>query len=318
MKFATAGMPSKVTAGKVPDFAWLNGKVVPWPECVVHARSQGGFWGANIFEGIRGYWQEGSSAMVVFRLNDHLERFYRAAHMLRLPIHHHRRDIVNAIRDTLLANDFRADVHICVSAFFDVADNLEPMSYTENSGMHITIVPVVDREFTSIALGTSSWRRMSDDAMPARIKCGANYHNSRLAHHEAQRNGYNTALLLNSQGKVAEAPGACVVMIRDQSVVSPPATAGAVPGITLNTVARLARERNVNFSERELDRTELYQADEVFLCGTKVGILPVTSLDRIPIGFENTRPITSALQADYGSLMQPTGPHGQWRTEIKI
>ena len=175
---------------------------------------------------------------------------------------------------------------MCVVAYFGMGPNFETMSHTEDVGMHITSTPAPRSRgyHHGVAASISSWRRISDDSMPPRIKAGANYHNSRLAHHEAVRNGFNTALLLNHRGSVSEAPGSCVVMVRDGALITPPGTSGVLEGITLATVAELADEHlGIAVERREIDRTELYVADEMFLCGTLAEIQPVV-IDRPPAG----------------------------------
>jgi branched-chain amino acid aminotransferase len=155
--------------------------------------------------------------------------------------------------------------------------------------------------------------------MPPRIKTGANYHNSRLAQHEALRNGYDTTLLLNQRGTVAESPGACVVMVRDGRLVTPPGTSGVLEGITVATVGELAAEDlGVALERREIDRTELYVADEVFLCGTMAEVLPITSLDRLPIGSGQPGPLTRRVQELYQrAVLAESRDTRQWITEVR-
>ncbi|HEX2419785.1 MAG TPA: aminotransferase class IV, partial [Micromonosporaceae bacterium] len=206
-----------------PAYAWLNGEIVPWDQCVVHARSQGAFWGANVFEGIRVYLAEGGG-LHGFRLGDHLTRLRRSMKSLHMEIPYTDDDLTRACSDLVRANGVTADGHICVVPYFEMGPNFDPLSYTAETGVHITWVPVArSPKYTKgVAASISSWRRISDDAMPPRIKTGANYHNSRLAHHEAVRNGFDTTLLLNQRGTVSEAPGSCVVMVRDGDLITPP------------------------------------------------------------------------------------------------
>ena len=131
----------------------------------------------------------------------------------------------------------------------------------------------------------SSWRRINDDSMPARIKVGSNYQNSRLAGVEARVNGYHDALILTREGKLAEAPGANVMLVRDGELITPSVTSGILEGITRATLIELFRKHcNRPASERDVDRTELYAADEVFICGSAEEVTPVVSVDRIPVG----------------------------------
>ena len=136
--------------------------------------------------------------------------------------------------------------------------------------------------------------------MPARVKAGSNYQNSRLAGVEARVNGYDDALILTREGKLAEAPGANVMLVRDGELITPSVTSGILEGITRATLMELFRKhRNREARERDVDRTELYVADEIFICGSAEEVTPVVSVDRIPVGEERPGPITQQLQDVY-------------------
>lgn len=303
---------------EAPPYAWLNGGVVPWDQCVLHARSQGAFWGANVFEGLRVY-RDPAGRRQVFRVQDHLDRLRRSMKSLHMEIAYSDEELTRACMDLVLANDFDADAHVCVVAYFGLGPTFDPMGRTTDTGVHITSTPVPRSAAhgEGVAAGISSWRRIGDDTMPPRIKTGANYHNSRLAQHEALRNGYDTALLLNQQGTLAEAPGSCVVVVRDGELITPPGTSGVLEGITVDTVARLADERlGLTLRHRAVDRTELYVAEEVFLCGTMSELLPVTSVDRLPVGDGTPGPLTRLLQTHYDDAVRGLGKHPEWCTQV--
>ncbi len=309
--------PSPATPG-APDYAWLNGRLVPFDECVVHARSQGAFWGANVFEGLRGYWLEGEQRLSIFRLEDHLRRLRCSMKSLHMPLTYSDEEIAQACFALLRANDLKADVHLCVVAYFGLGANLDPLNYTDDTGMHITcMLAPRSRGFThGLRASISTWRRISDDTMPPRIKTGANYHNSRLAQHEAVRNGFDTTILLNQAGNAAETPGACVVMVRDGRLVTPPGTSGVLEGITVATVEQLASEhRGWTLERRPIDRTELYIADELFVCGTLVEIQSVVEIDRIAVGDGAPGPVTRTLQRLYEQATRTPGLTG-WSTPV--
>ncbi|MCX5206810.1 aminotransferase class IV [Streptomyces sp. NBC_00237] len=302
-----------------PAYAWLNGRLVPWDQCVVHARSQGAFWGANVFEGIRVYTGPGEGELSAFRVRDHLERLRRSMKSLHMEIDHTDDELARACDDLVLANDFGTDAHVCVVAYFGLGPNFDPLAHTTETGVHITSTPVPrSAAFAAgVSASISSWRRIGNDAMPPRIKTGANYHNSRLAQHEAVRNGFDTTLLLNARGTVAEAPGSCVVMVRDGELITPPGTSGVLEGITVDTVATLAREQlGIPLHRREIDRTELYVCDELFLCGTMSELLPITSVDRLPVGDGTPGALTRALQDHYTDAVRNRGAHPEWCTPV--
>lgn len=303
----------------VPTHAWHNGELVAFEDCVVHVRTQGAFWGANVFEGLRGYWLEDGQRLSIFRLDDHLARLRRSMKSLHMPARYSDAEIERACLEVVRANGFCDDVHLCVVAYFGLGPNLDPMGHTDDTGLHVTSTraPRSRGYRDGVRASISSWRRISDDSMPPRIKAGANYHNSRLAHHEAIRNGFDTTFLLNQRGSVSEAPGSCVAMVRDGRIATPPGTSGVLEGITMATVEQLAREhRGWKLERREIDRTELYVADEVFVCGTLAEIQPVVEIDGVPVGDGVPGPVTRTLQEVYdGAVRSAVGP---WSTIVDM
>ena len=302
-----------------PRFAWLNGAVIPWDRCVLHARSQGAFWGANVFEGLRAYRCAADRQLYIFRLRDHLARLRCSMKCVRMEIAYSDEEIEAACIELLCANGFEEDVHIVLVAYFGMAPNFDALCSTEDTGLHITATPMPrsTRYHSGAAACIPSWRRIGDDTMPPRIKTGANYHNSRLAQHEALRNGYDTALILNQRGTLAEAPGACVMMVRNGALCTPPGTSGVLEGITVATVAEIAQDKlALAVEKREIDRTELYVADEAFLCGTLAEIQPIVSIDRLPIGDGAPGRLTRRLQALYESAVRAEPEYLRWVTPV--
>jgi branched-chain amino acid aminotransferase len=302
-----------------PAFAWLNGEIVPWDACVLHARTQGAFWGANVFEGVRAYWREADRQLNVFRLDDHLARLRRSMRVLHMPLRYSDADIEEACLELLRANAFREDTHLVVVAYFGMGAQFDPLSHTEETGLHVTAVPFArsDAYRRGVSACVSSWRRIDDETMPPRVKAGANYHNSRLAYHQAVRDGYDTALLMNRRGTMAEGPGSCLVMVRDGTLVTPPGTSGVLEGITLATVAELADEQlGIALERRELDRTELYTADEAFLCGTLAEIQPIVAVDRILVGEGVPGLVTRSLQELYERAVRAETAYVRWARPV--
>ena len=206
-----------------------------------------------------------------------------------------------------------------VVAFFGMGPHYDPLCHTDDTGLHITAVPHrrSDAHRRGVSAGISTWRRISDDTMPPRVKAGANYHNSRLAYQEAVRHGYDTALILNRLGTVAEGPAACLVLVRDGRLISPPATSGALEGITLATVAELARdELGITLERREIDRTELYVADEAFFCGTLAEIQPIVAVDQLPIGDGGPGSLTRRIQELYDHAVRDEPERRGWATPV--
>ncbi|MCH7343142.1 aminotransferase class IV [Pelomonas sp. CA6] len=288
-----------------PAHAWMDGEILPWNDCRLHVRSQGAFWGANVFEGVRGYWQPASGRMHFFRLDEHLQRLRDSAKCLRMAVPFSDEQLRRGLGALAEANLFTTHVHAVIGLAYGLGPRCESLGHIDAVHAHITALemPRSPHGRSGIAAGTSSWRRIGDDAMPPRVKTGANYHNSRLAHQEALAAGYQTALILNHRGTLAESPGACVAAVIGGRLVSPPPTSGALPGITLRAVAQIAAELGVAFEQREIDRSELYLASEVMLCGTLVEILPITSIDRIPVGDGEPGPVVRRLQQRFDQMV---------------
>ena len=267
--------------------------------------------GSNVFEGVRAYWNQRQDELFVFKHGEHLERLARSMKTVRLEVPHTLREIGQGAMDLLRANEFRQDAHFVPVAFFGMgAHNFNTLGPTVDNGVYITAVPWPQPAalWNGVAAGVASWRRISDDSVPPRLKAGANYQNSRLAQTEAKVNGYDTAIILNNRGTVAEGPGACLMMVRDGKLVTPPVTAGILESITRATLMDLAaRELDVDVVEREIDRTELYVADEVFMCGSGLEVLPITSVDRITIGEGTRGSLTKRIQ----DLIRPGAPAGR-------
>ncbi len=169
-----------------------------------------------------------------------------------------------------------------------------------------------------MSLGVSSWHRISDNASPPRIKTTANYVNARLAVHQARADGYDGALMLTPDGKVSEAPIACFFMVRDGRLITPSASSNILESITRDTILTRYLELTGEPADvRAIDRSELYLADEAFLCGTGQEILPVTAIDRLPVGDGEIGPLTDRLRQDYFDLVRGVIPdHAEWRTLI--
>jgi branched-chain amino acid aminotransferase len=308
-------------ADGVPKYAWMNGRIIPWDQCVVHGRSAGGFMGSNVFEGVRAYWNAQQDELFVFKHAEHLERLGRSMKTVRLEVPYTLPEIGQGSLDLLRANGFRQDAHFVPVAFFGMgAHNFNTLGPTVDNGVYITAVPWAQPAALSngVAACVASWRRISDDSVPPRLKAGANYQNSRLAQTEARVNGYDTAIILNNRGTVAEGPGACLMMVRDGKLVTPPVTAGILESITRATLMDLAaRELAVDVVEREIDRTELYVADEVFMCGSGLEVLPITSVDRITIGQGARGPLTKRIQDVYfGAARGDLPAYRHWLTPV--
>ncbi|HXJ83803.1 MAG TPA: branched-chain amino acid transaminase [Candidatus Methylomirabilis sp.] len=302
-----------------PKWAWLDGEFVPWEAAKLHVRTECVMRGANVFEGVRGYWDERAAELRVLQLDEHLERLHRSKKVLRLQVPYSRWDFREISLELLRRNEFREDVHLRPTVYFGEGDGFGYTAETIHMGAFVTATAQrARRNVTGIACAVSSWQRISDRDVPPRVKAAGNYINARLATVQARVDGYDNAILLNAEGKVTEAPAACLFLIRDGVAVTPAVTSGILDSITRGTLLRLFRdELHMAVEERDVDRTELYHADEVFLCGTHTEVLPVVSVDRYPVGSGTVGGITSALRDLFFDIVRGrVARYAAWLTPV--
>lgn len=293
---------AQVTLQK-PKYAYLRGAVRPWEEAVLHIASEAVLRSANVYEGIKGYWQPDSMFALV-HLRRHYDRLTRSARLLHLPVPVTYLEFEQAVCDLVesmltreqdmwvRANVFAVEGHWGLDTVCDLmmtAFHQEPVAPAP------------------IEVGVSTWVRPPDLAYPARVKTTANYQIGRLARIEGRGRGYGEMILMNGQGRVAEATGSCVLMAREGRVFTPPATEGALESITLDCAEAICRTRGVPFERRPIDRTELIIADEVAVCGTLAEITEVTVIDGQALPRQGG--LLSGVAAAYLDAVRGVAPH---------
>lgn len=302
-----------------PQWAWINGRFIPWDECTLHVRTQAVMFGGSVFEGVRAYWNADKEELYVFKLREHIDRLRASMKIMRMKTEIPG-DFEAACVALLSRNEFREDVHLIPTAYLGFGEGYLSLSKTREEGLFVTAVarPTAKWLTEGKRVRISSWTRISDNSMPPRVKAAGNYQNSRLALLEAWQDGYDDAILLNAQGTVAEAAGACLMMVRRGQVSTPPVTAGILESITRSTLIELFKEKlGTTVVERDIDRTELYLAEEVFLCGSGMEVAPVVGIDRLAIGDGKIGPITASIQRAYFRIARAEeGGHADWRTPV--
>ena len=295
----------------------LNGRIVPYEACTIHAFAAGMKYGVGVFEGLRGYWNAERNDMFVFRLRNHLERLRYGMRVLRLEPIFDARVLQDALLAMIRANDLRESSHLRIIAFLDADDDY---AATGPAGFVCGAVPKPRSASvtTGIHVAVASYARLADNAMPPRVKCTGNYVNNRAAEMEARRNGYDGALMLTAQGKVSEGTGACFFMVRDGVLHTPDVASDILESITRDSLIRLAGEQlGLTVCQRTIDRHEIYAADEAFWCGSSYEVQPILSLDRLAIGCGAPGPVTQALQRAYFAAAEGhTDDHADWRSPV--
>jgi branched-chain amino acid aminotransferase len=284
---------------------YFDGAFRPEHEATVSVRSRALHYGLGCFAGIRGYRTDDGHQVHVFRLARHVRRLEQSAHILRLRMAGSVADVSACILELLRRNEMRGDVYIRPFVFAN-SNELSPVLDPETSATAIYCMPMGRYLSTEpIDVCVSSWRRIREAALPARAKGTGGYLNSALARREALDNGYTEAILLTEDGVVSEGSAEHVFIVVDGELVSPPSSADNLDGITRRSLITLAREDlGLPFVERPLGRSELYVADEMFLCGTGAEMTPVRSVDRRLVGDGRVGPITARLAAQFEAVVR--------------
>jgi len=305
-----------------PTYLWWNGEQTRWEDATVHVTDLGWSTVGAVFEGIRAYWDDGAEELYVFRLPEHLDRLAASTKLVRLPLPYSANELTAAIVGLLRANGTREDTYIRPMAYTGKTSGKRFAQMGQDGEVLINTNPMPSHLTTGHTqhAKVSSWTRISDNVMPPRIKNLSNYRNGQLASMEAKTDGYDVGFLLNPAGKVAEAPGACVMLVRDNTLITPDVGSAILESITRDALLTLAREAlGVEVVERPVDRTELYLADEVFTCGTAAEITPILSVDRYAVGDGQIGPVTRELERVFhGVLRGREDRYAHWRTPVGI
>lgn len=280
------------------QYAFFDGKIVPIEQAKVSVMTHALNYGTGVFGGLRGYWNADEEQLFVFRLRDHFKRFLQSAGLLRIQLPYTVDELVEIVTELLRTEGFRENCYI------------RPLAYKATEGIGVRLHDLKDA-FTifSLPFGRyidneegahvcfSSWRRVDDNAIPARGKISGAYANSALIKTDAILAGYDEAIVLNEDGHISEMSAANFFMIRDGVVYTPPVQSNTLEGIVRRTLIQLLRdELGITVVERNIDRTEVYIADEAFMCGTGVQVAAIGKVEHRIIGNGKTGAITGELR----------------------
>lgn len=279
---------------------WFKGEILNVNDAKVNVLAPTSQFGLNVFEGIPCYWNDEEKQLYAFRLDDHYDRLIRSAKLLQIDNPYNKEALKRALVDVIKANEYEENLSVRQTLF---VDGFGSWGSADPVDMFVAPIPRgrTSAEYNKKGLNAciTSWRRISDETLSPRIKCGANYMNSRVGQREALRNGYDTCLFLNEAGKVSEGPGSCFFMVKNRELITPQLTDSVLESITRDTVIKIAESKGYRVAERTIDRTELYTCDEAFLCGSAMEMTPVLSVDRYVIGDGATGKITKELHMTY-------------------
>lgn len=286
---------------------WFNGELVDWHEAKVHVLSHALHYGTSVFEGIRAY--ETDRGPAIFHADEHLARLHRSAAMYYMDIPYSPEQLRDAIAQTINANGLKS-CYIRPLAFrgygtmglFPLGAPVDVAIAVWEWGAYLGEEGLRD----GIRAKVASWRRIGNNTIPATAKAGGQYLNSILAKMEADKSGYQEAILLNEQGYVADGSGENIFVVKDGVLITPPVAASILEGITRNTIMTLAADAGIPVVERNIGRSELYFADEVFVTGTAAEVCPINEVDDHPIGPPG--PVTRTLQDRFFAIVAGKDP----------
>ena len=290
----------------LPNFVCYNGRVVPYSEVKLGVLTHALNYGTAVFGGIRAYWNEDEKQLFVFRPRDHFRRFVQSASLLCMNLRTSGDDLLKGLLELIRTEGHEEDLYIRPLAFY--SDEIIGVRLHDlTAEVSIVALPfgTYNKNEESMHVTISSWRRVDDNSIPARGKIAGAYVNSAFIKTDAVRAGFDEAIVLNADGHISEGSAANFVMLRNGVFATPPITANVLEGITRRTVIQLIRdELNMEVQEREIDRTEVYLADEAFYCGTGAQISAITAVDHRPIGTGKLGDATARLRKLYFDVVR--------------
>jgi len=319
------GQVVKAEAPKIPvlsseeGYAYFEGKIVPMGEAKVSIATHALQYGTACFEGIRGYWNAEHEQLYLLKLREHYERMAHSWNVLRMQPRETIDELCQITVELVRQHGYRQDVYV------------RPLAYKASRTIKLTLSSLQDAiaiytfpmgNYVDIAAGlnvcTSSWRRANSNAMPIRAKVTGAYINSSLAVDDATGAGFDEAIMLTNDGTVSEGSSCNLFIKRNGKLVTPALSEDILEGVTRNALIDvIQREFGMTVEERRIDRTELYAAEEIFLCGTGVQVSPVSSVDRRTVGTGKPGPFTMKLQALYlGACRGENETYGDWVTPV--
>jgi branched-chain amino acid aminotransferase len=321
-KTKDAAAPRPTPAPEPPStediLVYFEGDYVPLRDAKISVMTHAFMYGTATFEGIRAYWNEEQGVLFGLKFREHMERIRKNAGMLLMTDLPPVDALVGIVTEVARRNHFRTDVYLR-PCFYKSSKIVGVRLHKMEHELCVIAVPFgnyIDTE-RGVRLMTSSWRRNADDALPARGKIVGGYVNMALQKSEAELNGFDEALVLTHHGNASEASAANMFIVRDGLLITPPVTDDILEGVTRLAVFELAKALGVPVEVRSVSRSEVYIADEMFLCGTGVQMSPVIEVDHRPIGSGSVGPITRQLAEAYFNAVRGRDPRFMhWLTPI--
>jgi branched-chain amino acid aminotransferase len=301
------------------EYAFFEGRIVPFADAKISIGTHAVQYGTGVFAGIRAYIADDGETINIFRLPDHAARLLNSAKLLRCKLPYDRDSLAATIVSVVERNAPTTDAYIR-PFIYKSAVQLTPRLLNSGDELAIYMLSLGDYMDTTegVKAIVSSWRRVPDDSIPSRGKISGSYVNSAFAKDEAEQFGADDAILLNSAGKVAEGSACNLFIVRNGTLVTPPITSDILEGITRRSFLQIAADEGIPCETREIDRSELYLADEAFFCGTGVQVAPISTIDGRPIGEGVPGPITDHLSKIFFDIVRGrSNRYSEWVTPIQ-
>jgi branched-chain amino acid aminotransferase len=301
------------------EYAFFEGRIVRFADARVSIGTHALQYGTGAFAGIRGYLDADGETVNIFRLPDHAERLLNSSKLLRAELPFDRDSLAATIAALVEANTPSGDVYIRP---FIYKSGIKLTPQLRGLGDELAVYMLAMGDYLALDRGqraiVSSWYRVPDNAIPSRGKVTGAYINSSLAKDEAEERGADEAIMLNTAGKVAEGSGCNFFMVRNGALVTAPVTSDILEGITRRSILQMAADAGIPTEQREIDRTELYVADEAFFCGTGVQLAWIETIDGRPVGKRQIGPITKLLRTTFFDTVRGRSPrYAGWNTPIR-
>ncbi len=308
------------TPGSLDDLiCYFEGQFVPMRDAKVSIMTHAFMYGTATFEGIRAYWNEDEGRLYGLKIREHVERIRQSCRILLMQDVPSVDDLTRLILETVRRNAFREDVYIRPS-FYKSTRAIGVRLHDLENELYIITLPFgnyIDTD-RGVRLMTSSWRRNADEALPARGKIVGGYVNMAFQKSEANLNGFDEAVVLTAGGHVNESSAANIFVIRDGVALTPPVSDDLLEGVTRKALMELMANEGIPTAERSIDRSELYVADEIFVCGTGVQVSPVIEVDHRQVGSGDVGPIARLVRDRYFEAVRGQLPaYKHWLTPIE-
>ena len=287
------------------EFYFMDGEYVRAEDAKIPVRCHAFLYGTSVFEGIRGYWNENDNQLYIFRAKEHIERLFNSTKIMFMEPKYSIDEYLDIIKNLVKKNNYKENCYIRPQVYKSACKIGPSLSDNTDSVLIFTIkLGNYFKDDNGLNVCVSNWNRLSDNSIPPRAKVTGAYANTGLMITEAKKSGFDDAISMSADGKIAEGSAMNFFLVEGDTLVTTPSTSNILVGVTRNTIMEIASDLNLKVVEREINRTELYIANEAFFCGTGAQIAPIKSIDHRILGEGKIGPITLKIQKLYDDVVK--------------